>query len=85
MNTTQASVDKPIEEMTHEELVAEVQRLRSETDSSMPHPAVWANAEKLHNKAVNQQGYYSLPDSAKRAVEALGLLVEIRNWDPAAS
>lgn len=83
MSTTNeiSAVRKAVEEMTAGELRAEVVRLRRELSASgMPHPAMWANAEKIHANAKDHRRYYHLPDSAKRAIEILGYLIDIRNW-----
>lgn len=82
--STPTTADTPLDEMSHDELVAEVRRLRAELETAnMPHPAMWANAQQAYGEAKAIGFYYDLPDRAKRAIELLGYLVDIRTWTPA--
>ena len=80
------STTTPADEMTREELLAEVSRLHGQLNSvNIAHPAVWANAAKLHAVVHKGSGYGLSPESARRALDILGLLIDIHAWGTTAS
>ena len=86
MNTpTPAPAKKPLEEMTPDELRAEVRRLRLELEgTNMPHPALWAAAKQAVTAAKGISYYTDQKEPTKRAVELLDYFVQIHDWTPGA-